>query len=106
MLILVLGGSASGKSEYAEQRVMELCGKANTATEDKRAQAWPDTAEVGNSAQRLSDSAAEDKRAQTLQPIYLATMINSGKSSKKRILRHQTLREGKGFQTIECPMHV
>lgn len=61
MIILVIGGSASGKSEYAESRMME----------------W-------------------DNR------VYFATMLPYGRESERTILRHQLLRKGKGFQTIEC----
>lgn len=61
MIILVIGGSASGKSEYAEHRMM----------------AWENR-------------------------IYFATMLPYGRESERTILRHQLLRKGKGFKTIEC----
>lgn len=67
MLILVIGGSGSGKSEYAEQRVLEL----------------------GDMAR-----------------FYVATMEPFGEEGKKRIRRHQNLRAGKGFVTVECPVHL
>ena len=38
--------------------------------------------------------------------IYLATMNPEGDEAQKRILRHQKLRSGKGFQTIECPLNL
>ena len=34
---------------------------------------------------------------------YIATMIPYGEEGRKRVARHVKLREGKGFQTIECP---
>lgn len=61
MIILVIGGSASGKSEYAERRMMEF----------------------------------ENR-------IYFATMRPYGRESERTVLRHQLLRKGKGFLTVEC----
>lgn len=61
MIILVIGGSASGKSEYAESRMM----------------AWENR-------------------------VYFATMLPYGRESERTILRHQLLRKGKGFRTVEC----
>lgn len=34
-------------------------------------------------------------------PVYLATMINSGKEDEKIVARHRELRAGKGFVTVE-----
>lgn len=34
---------------------------------------------------------------------YIATMIPYGEEGRKRVARHVKLREGKGFETIECP---
>ena len=65
MFIIVTGGSAGGKSEYAENLV-------------------PNT---GNR-------------------VYLATMEPFGAEAETRIARHRKLREGKGFQTIECPVNI
>lgn len=63
MLTVITGGSASGKSAYAEDLVLS----------------W-------GPAQRL----------------YVATMYPFDKESEKRIARHQEMRKGKGFQTVEC----
>lgn len=63
MLILVTGGSGSGKSAFAEDRVLSL-GEA--------------------------------------ERIYIATMHPFDEESKKRVARHQKMRAGKGFETIEC----
>ena len=65
MFIIVTGGSASGKSEYAENLV------PNTGSR-----------------------------------VYLATMEPFGTEAETRIARHRKLREGKGFETIECPVNI
>ena len=65
MFSIVTGGSASGKSEYAENLV------PNTGSR-----------------------------------VYLATMEPFGTEAETRIARHRTLREGKGFETIECPVNI
>ncbi len=61
-LILVIGGSGSGKSEYAEKRILEFAGK---------------------------------------KKIYLATMDGADPKGEERIRRHQAMRAGKGFVTVE-----
>ena len=63
MLALVTGGSGSGKSAFAEDRVLSF-----------------------GDAQR----------------IYIATMHPFDEESHKRIERHQKMRAGKGFETVEC----
>lgn len=68
MIYMVYGGSASGKSEYAENLAMSL--------------------------------SPSDRR------FYIATMISYGKEGAARVARHRTLRQGKGFQTIECPLSI
>ncbi|WP_026497626.1 bifunctional adenosylcobinamide kinase/adenosylcobinamide-phosphate guanylyltransferase [Butyrivibrio sp. WCD2001] len=40
------------------------------------------------------------------QKIYIATMIPFGEEGKKRVEKHRKLREGKGFETIECPVKI
>ena len=65
MFSIVTGGSASGKSEYAENLV------PNTGSR-----------------------------------VYLATMEPFGAEAETRIARHRKLREGKGFETIECPVNI
>lgn len=62
MLVLITGGSGSGKSAYAEDRVLSL---------------------------------GEGPR------VYVATMFPFDRESEQRIRRHQKMREGKGFETIE-----
>ena len=63
MLTLVTGGSGSGKSAFAEDRVLSF-----------------------GDAQR----------------IYIATMHPFDEESHKRIERHQKMRAGKCFETVEC----
>jgi hypothetical protein len=38
--------------------------------------------------------------------IYLATMENAGEHAGKRVEKHRSQREGKGFFTIEEPRHI
>ena len=52
---------------------------------------------------------AEDltlKLSQDGKRYYIATMIPFGKEGKERVERHRKMREGKGFETIECPVRV
>ena len=63
MMILVTGGSGSGKSAFAEDCVVS-CGET--------------------------------------ERIYIATMYPFDEESRRRVQRHQKMRQGKGFETIEC----
>lgn len=36
--------------------------------------------------------------------LYLATMQPFGAAAQARIARHRALRQGKGFETVECPL--
>lgn len=38
--------------------------------------------------------------------LYIATMIPYGKEGEERVKKHRKLRQGKGFETIECPVKV
>lgn len=67
MLVLVSGGSGSGKSLFAET---------------------------------LAQNLAKSRKEQKL--FYIATMIPSDAENRVRIRRHQNMRSGKGFETIEC----
>ena len=73
MLLLVIGGSASGKSEYAEARAMAAAGKA----------------------ENIETGGAGGKK------YYIAAMKPFGEEAQKRIARHRALRAGKGFETLE-----
>lgn len=63
MMTVVTGGSGSGKSAFAEDKVLSF---------------------------------GPGKR------IYIATMHPYDEESKKRVKRHQEMRSGKGFETVEC----
>ena len=65
MITFIIGGSGSGKSEYAESRLLQV-------------------------------ENVEKK-------FYIATMQAQGLEGKNRVARHQAMRQGKGFLTIEQP---
>ena len=67
MLILVSGGSGSGKSAFAEELIVS--------------------------------SGLETK-------IYVATMQVWDAEGQARVDRHRAMRAGKGFATLECPVHL
>ena len=66
MFTLIVGGSASGKSEYAERHVLTLDGA----------------------------------------PVYIATMEPFGTEAVARIEKHRKARAGRGFETVECYVHL
>ncbi|SHO44177.1 bifunctional adenosylcobinamide kinase/adenosylcobinamide-phosphate guanylyltransferase [Anaerocolumna xylanovorans] len=68
MMVLITGGSGSGKSAYAEKASVTLAGEGTL--------------------------------------YYLATMQVYDEEGRKKIERHQRLRAGKGFQTIEQPVNI
>jgi adenosylcobinamide kinase/adenosylcobinamide-phosphate guanylyltransferase len=68
MMLLITGGSGSGKSAYAEKAAVALAGEGAL--------------------------------------YYLATMQVYEEEGRKKIERHRRLRAGKGFQTIEQPVHI
>ena len=76
MFLLIIGASGSGKSEYAESRAAELAGRGS---------------DTGSRESILNRKL-----------YYAATMEPFGEEGRQRIARHQKLREGKGFCTIEC----
>lgn len=52
---------------------------------------------------------AEDRAMELSQgekKYYIATMIPFGEEGKRRIQKHRAMREGKGFETIECPVNL
>ena len=63
MMVLVTGGSGSGKSAFAEDKILSF---------------------------------GQGRR------IYIATMHPYDEESYKRVARHQKMRAGKGFETVEC----
>lgn len=76
MLHLVIGGSASGKSEYAESQAVAYA-QPQVACPDSKPMA---------AGSRL---------------YYVAAMKPYGEEAQKRIARHRKLRQGKGFETLE-----
>lgn len=70
MLVVITGGSGSGKSQYAEERAVTF----------------------------------HNTRFQNGRLYYIATMKYFDKEMDKKIARHQKMRKGKGFETIECPV--
>ena len=65
MIHLVIGGSGSGKSEFAENLLVD-----------------------------------------SQRKYYIATMQVYDAEGRKKVARHQRLRAGKGFQTIEQPRNM
>ena len=63
MMVVVTGGSGSGKSAFAEDKILSF---------------------------------GEGRR------IYIATMHPYDEESHLRVRRHRKMREGKGFETVEC----
>lgn len=76
MVHLITGGSGSGKSSYAEEMLLKY-------GEGLRGQ-----------------GASFDKSGYPY--LYVATMIPYGEETVWKIRRHRQMREGKGFQTVEC----
>ena len=68
MTTLIIGGSGSGKSAFAEQL---LCSRA------------------GNG-----------------RKYYLATMQVYDEEGRQKVERHRSLRQAKGFRTVECPAGI
>lgn len=81
-MIVIIGGSGSGKSAFAEQTIV--------AVKERK---------------RGSTVAKEDKEEQ-ISLVYLATMEVFGEEGKERVEKHRKMRQGKGFQTIEAQRDV
>ena len=71
MMELVTGGSGSGKSAYAEDRICAL---------------YEEYRKTGKKEQKL---------------YYIATMYPYGTETEEKIADHRRRREGKGFRTLE-----
>ncbi|MCM1039850.1 MAG: bifunctional adenosylcobinamide kinase/adenosylcobinamide-phosphate guanylyltransferase [Ruminococcus sp.] len=80
MMILIIGGSGSGKSSYAEKTALTLAEKEGQQT--------------------------EERRNTEIRKYYLATMKVYDEEGRKKVMRHQKMRAGKGFLTIEQPTDI
>ncbi len=76
MMVLVIGGSGSGKSAYAEKV-----------------------------AGALSKDSEREKQG-TMKKYYLATMQVFDQEGRRKVERHRKLRRGKGFVTVEQPTEI
>lgn len=97
MVVLITGGSGSGKSEYAENKLLEL----RNAWLEKH----PDfnNHKVGEGLDyenKWKDSHTEEMEHPA--SFYIATMLPFDEESKLRVKRHHAMRRKKQFQTLEC----
>lgn len=79
MMILIVGGSGSGKSSYAEETACSV---------PKRLK-----------SQRINF-------LDGIKKYYLATMQVFDEEGKRKVEKHRKLRSGKGFLTIEQPVRI
>ncbi len=84
MITIILGGSGSGKSEYAEDYLLQrhLLQQKNQILKKERLDK--------NELERNGNL------------IYIATMQPFGKEMEQKIKRHQLMRQKKNFTTLEC----
>lgn len=94
VLIFVFGGSASGKSAYAQERICEIAGG------DRIGAKVNDTS--GKDPSGFGTLAAGD----IIRMTYLATMVNDSPEANARIEAHRRARAKMGFATVECPRSV
>lgn len=78
MMVLIIGGSGSGKSAYAEETVVSFSRKSVSLEED----------------------------VPEMNKYYLAAMQVFDEEGRRRVERHRALRRGKGFHTIEQPREI
>lgn len=91
MMILINGGSSSGKSAFAETLIVEQVKKEEVM------------AEAAGKSMR-GGARKTDLRHQP--SCYLATMIAWDEECRERIRKHRKMREKKNFMTIECPVDL
>ena len=110
MFVLVTGGAASGKSEYAEELVLRLaCGSSGEKSGHAEAPCGSSGGKSGHAEALCGSSGGKNGHAEAVSQtgrVYLATMEPFGSEAEARIMRHRKLREGKGFTTIECPVNI
>ena len=88
MMVLVVGGSGSGKSSYAEKVTVSL--------------AQESVKEITKS----ENTSLSDFKLNIAKKYYLATMQVFDDEGRKKVDRHRNLRNGKGFFTIEQPTRI
>lgn len=88
MMVLVVGGSGSGKSSYAEKVTVSL--------------AQESVKEITKS----ENTSLSDFKLNIAKKYYLATMQVFDDEGRKKVERHRNLRSGKGFFTIEQPTRI
>ncbi len=88
MMVLVVGGSGSGKSSYAEKVTVSL--------------AQESVKEITKS----ENTSLSDFKLNIAKKYYLATMQVFDDEGRKKVDRHRKLRNGKGFFTIEQPVRI
>ena len=91
MMILINGGSSSGKSGFAETLIVEQAKK-----EEMMAEAAGKSMRGGG---RKTDLRHQPS-------FYLATMIAWDEECRERIRKHRKMRKKKNFMTIECPVDL
>ena len=91
MMILINGGSSSGKSAFAETLIVEQAKKEEVMAEA--------TGKSMRGGARKTDMRHQPS-------CYLATMIAWDEECRERIRKHRKMREKKNFMTIECPVDL
>lgn len=91
MMILINGGSSSGKSAFAETLIVEQAKKEEVMAE---------------AAGKLMRGGARKTDMRHQPSCYLATMIAWDEECRERIRKHRKMREKKNFMTIECPVDL
>lgn len=81
MVILIIGGSGSGKSAFAEKKAEQIAGTAH-----------PDFARTSH------------KEYEAGKKYYLAAMEVRDEEMRRKVERHRRLRAGKGWHTLEYPV--
>lgn len=90
-MILVNGGSSSGKSAFAESLIMEQAKKE---------------AAMAEATGKWMHGSSQGTYMRQQPSWYLATMIAWDEECRERIRKHREMRAKKNFMTIECPMDL
>ena len=91
MMILINGGSSSGKSAFAETLIVEQAKREET---------------MAKAAGKSMRGGAREMDLRHQPSCYLATMIAWDEECRERIRKHRKMREKKNFMTIECPVDL